>query len=73
MGMPRHFSAKKSREQMGEERRKFYVVLTRARHRIFLAYSGFYSWPSGDINRPGPSRFLEELHLIDDTDHSDDW
>lgn len=68
-----HFSAKKSPEQMREERRKFYVALTRARHRIFLAYSGFYSWPSGDINRAGPSRFLDELHLIDDTDHYDDW
>lgn len=47
-----------------EDRRKFYVSLTRARHAVHIFYSGWFQWkPGGRINNDGPSRFLRELGL----------
>jgi DNA helicase-2/ATP-dependent DNA helicase PcrA len=47
-----------------EDRRKFYVCLTRARHAVHIFYSGWFQWrPGGPINDDGPSRFLRELDL----------
>ena len=47
-----------------EDRRKFYVALTRARHAVHIFYSGWFRWPtSGRINDDGPSQFLRELGL----------
>jgi DNA helicase-2/ATP-dependent DNA helicase PcrA len=49
---------------LDEDRRKFYVSLTRARHAVHIFYSGWFEWKtSGRINNDGPSRFLRELGL----------
>lgn len=50
-------------EKMAEERRKFYVSLTRARHQVHIYYSGHVDWRSGRV-RTGPSVFLEEVGLL---------
>jgi DNA helicase II / ATP-dependent DNA helicase PcrA len=50
--------------ELEEDRRKFYVSLTRARHAVHILYSGWFRWrTSGRINADGPSRFLLELGL----------
>lgn len=59
-----HFSSKSDPEQLKEDRRKFYVSITRARDEVKIFYSGFTLWPSGDPNCAGPSRFLREIGLI---------
>jgi DNA helicase-2/ATP-dependent DNA helicase PcrA len=57
------FFAAKTAEQRDEERRKFYVSLTRARDEVHLFYSGFVEWASG-ISRKGPSIFLYEIGVL---------
>lgn len=59
-----HFGAHNEPGQMQEERRKFYVSMTRARDEVKIFYSGFTLWKSGDRNRCGPSRFLREIGVI---------
>lgn len=59
-----HFGAKRDLEQLQEERRKFYVSMTRAGDEVKIFFSGFTLWPSGDPNFGGPSRFLKEIGLI---------
>lgn len=59
-----HYGAHRNSDQMQEERRKFYVSLTRARDEVKIFYSGFTLWPSGNRNKCGPSRFLREIGLI---------
>jgi DNA helicase-2/ATP-dependent DNA helicase PcrA len=59
-----HFGSRNDPEQLKEERRKFYVSMTRARDEVEIFYSGFTVWPSGDRNYAGPSRFLKEIGLI---------
>ncbi len=49
-----------SRSDLEEERRLFYVALTRAKKRAFLSYAlTRYKW--GSLNNCEPSRFIEEL------------
>ncbi len=49
-----------SREDLEEERRLFYVALTRAEQQAFLSYSeSRYKW--GNLLSCEPSRFIEEL------------
>ena len=49
-----------SRSGLEEERRLFYVALTRAEERAFLSYAqSRYRW--GKLNSAEPSRFIEEI------------
>jgi DNA helicase-2/ATP-dependent DNA helicase PcrA len=50
--------------EIEEDRRKFYVSLTRARESVHIFYSGWFQWrPGGRVNADGPSRFVRELGL----------
>lgn len=46
---------------VAEDRRKFFVGISRARNAVHLLYSGFYLTPYGRPITKGPSRFLEEI------------
>lgn len=49
-----------SREDLEEERRLFYVAITRARHQLTISYANTrYKW--GNLINCEPSRFLEEI------------
>lgn len=49
-----------SREELEEERRLFYVALTRAQKRAYLSYAtSRYKW--GNLNVCEPSRFIDEI------------
>lgn len=48
-------------EQKREERRKFYVGLTRARHEVHIIYSGWYKNRNGSRFDNGPSEFINEI------------
>jgi DNA helicase-2/ATP-dependent DNA helicase PcrA len=50
-------------KELAEERRKFYVSLTRARREIVALYSGFVEWRDGWRRYDGPSRFLRQVGL----------
>ncbi|OIO99386.1 MAG: ATP-dependent DNA helicase [Bacteroidetes bacterium CG2_30_33_31] len=56
-----------SREDIEEERRLFYVALTRGEKQVFLSYANTrYKW--GNLTVTEPSRFIQELdtNFIDD-------
>lgn len=59
-----HFNSEGDSEKLAEDRRKFYVSVTRARDEVRIFYSGFVVWNSGKVSRAGPSRFLREMGLI---------
>lgn len=49
-----------SRSELEEERRLFYVAITRAQKRLFLSYA-LTRYVHGQLNYCEPSRFLEEI------------
>jgi DNA helicase-2/ATP-dependent DNA helicase PcrA len=52
--------ALQSREELEEERRLFYVALTRAEKQVYLSYAeSRYKW--GNLTFCEPSRFIEEI------------
>jgi DNA helicase-2/ATP-dependent DNA helicase PcrA len=51
----------KTAEQKREPRRLFYVGLTRARHEVYMTYSGFTTDSHGRKHNDGPSEFLREV------------
>lgn len=55
-----------SREELEEERRLFYVAVTRAKARLFLTYANS-RYRFGQLQQNEPSRFLDEMpeHHID--------
>jgi len=63
--------AMNSREELEEERRLFYVALTRAEKKVSLSYATTrYKW--GQMTYGEPSRFIDELdeQFIDKSNHS---
>ncbi|WP_457644365.1 ATP-dependent helicase [Persephonella sp.] len=48
-------------EQMEEERRLFYVAVTRAKEKLFLTYSKFRAGYGSQYNETKPSRFLQDI------------
>ncbi|HVY76571.1 MAG TPA: UvrD-helicase domain-containing protein [Puia sp.] len=49
-----------TREELEEERRLFYVVITRAKQRLWISYAGS-RYRFGSVIQNDPSRFLEEI------------
>jgi DNA helicase-2/ATP-dependent DNA helicase PcrA len=49
-----------SREELEEERRLFYVAITRAKHRLYLSYSNA-RYRFGQLQQNDPSRFIDEM------------
>ena len=49
-----------TREELEEERRLFYVAITRAKHRLMLSYANT-RYRFGSLVQNDPSRFLDEL------------
>lgn len=49
-----------SREELEEERRLFYVVITRAKHRLWITYANT-RYRFGQLVQNEPSRFIEEI------------
>jgi DNA helicase-2/ATP-dependent DNA helicase PcrA len=50
--------------KLAEDRRKFYVSVTRARDELRAFYSGFVMTPYGRRIDKGPSRFLRDVGLV---------
>ena len=49
-----------TREELEEERRLFYVAITRAKHKLFLSYSNA-RYRFGQLQQNDPSRFIDEI------------
>ena len=49
-----------TREELEEERRLFYVVITRAKHRLWITYANS-RYRFGSVIQNDPSRFIEEI------------
>jgi len=66
------FRSERDLRRLEEERRLFYVGITRTKMRLYLTYSGERSDTYGRVWRKEPSRFIEEIppELIE---HVSDW
>ncbi len=62
-----HKSAFENEEELEEERRLFYVAVTRAKEKLYLSYVRKKNTKSGKEIERKPSRFLSEIpkHLLD--------
>ncbi|WP_164125663.1 3'-5' exonuclease, partial [Stenotrophomonas maltophilia] len=49
-----------TREELEEERRLFYVAVTRAKHRLWLSYANA-RYRFGQLTQNEPSRFIDEM------------
>ncbi|MEO5783428.1 MAG: UvrD-helicase domain-containing protein [Ginsengibacter sp.] len=49
-----------TKEELEEERRLFYVAITRAKHRLYLTYANT-RYRFGNLSQNEPSRFIDEL------------
>src|SRR6516164_3914324 len=49
-----------TREELEEERRLFYVVVTRAKHKLWITYANT-RYRFGSVIQNDPSRFIEEI------------
>jgi DNA helicase-2/ATP-dependent DNA helicase PcrA len=49
-----------TKEELEEERRLFYVAITRAKHRLYLTYANT-RYRFGNLTQNEPSRFIDEL------------
>lgn len=59
-----HYLSVRDAAKLAEDRRKFYVSVTRARDELRVFYSGFVVTPYGRRIYKGPSRFLHEVGLV---------
>jgi DNA helicase-2/ATP-dependent DNA helicase PcrA len=59
-----HYLSVHDAAKLAEDRRKFYVSVTRARDELKVFYSGFVVTPYGRRIYKGPSRFLREVGLV---------
>ncbi|WP_239312961.1 ATP-dependent helicase [Frankia sp. Cj3] len=59
-----HYLSLVDPEKIAEDRRKFYVSLTRARDEVRIFYSGFVVTKRGRRKNTGSSRFLSEIGLV---------
>ena len=48
-------------DSMEEERRLFYVAVTRAKDELYLTFPAYWPGASGDNRLQRPSRFLKEI------------
>jgi len=66
-GLFPHARSRNDPEQLEEERRLFYVAITRAQHRLYLTHARVRR-RQGELAETTPSRFLQELppDLLDD-------
>lgn len=55
-----HINSATTREELEEERRLFYVAVTRAMKKLFLSHADS-RYKYGDLVFPDPSRFIEEI------------
>ncbi|PKO04929.1 MAG: ATP-dependent helicase [Chloroflexi bacterium HGW-Chloroflexi-3] len=60
-----NYRISKESDSFKEERRKFYVGLTRAKREVHLVYSGWYETSWCQIFKNGPSQFVLELLKIE--------
>jgi DNA helicase-2/ATP-dependent DNA helicase PcrA len=58
-----HYLSLNDRAKLAEDRRKFFVSVTRARNEIDIFYLGFVVTRYGRRRYQGPSRFLGEIGL----------
>lgn len=59
-GLIPDYRSEHSQEKLKEERRKFYVAMTRARHEVHLLWSGWYI-SKGNQYSNGRSQFVDEV------------
>jgi len=71
-GVLPHYHARNKTDLLEEERRSFYVAMTRAKEKLFLSYARERYTRDGTPRTRFPSRFLEEIpgNLIKKLNHS---